>query len=476
MKRRLSLALIVCMLVMLAACGSNPGSVPAASEAPAAEVTEPAAAPETPEAPAQPEEPAPAPAEPAPFQTSAEIEETVLVDESSIRITATELRFNSYSAELSLILENNTDKELTFISGSVGYSCNAVNGYMVSDGYMNETVTPGNKAMASVDFSLDELRLYGITGIADIQLGFDVNDADYDDYYQSGPVQVKTSTAASYDYSVDSYRDAIRDPACGNKYGYTVDWFADDVLYEQGGIRITSEALLTNSEGRSFFAVEAENTGDAQVYCLVRDVALNGLAVTGGTWSSESINPGTRRIILLDPSDMMEEEFREIFALDPIGSISFGLTVADREYKELYAAQRLTLTVPGIEAGFDGTGEELYSDGSYRIVLKSIEPDPFDLSDDIHVLLCFENGSDAEVTVTDAYDTLSVNGFMVSGLLYSVNVAPGASGFMDMELQDYALEEIGVTAIEDITEVAFGLEVRDSSYHELASPSVRISR
>ena len=60
------------------------------------------------------------------------------VPDSGIKIfTATELSYTDYSAELNLLIENNSDKNLSFISGSMGYSCNAVNGYMVNDGYLN---------------------------------------------------------------------------------------------------------------------------------------------------------------------------------------------------------------------------------------------------------------------------------------------------------------------------------------------------
>ena len=80
----------------------------------------------------EPEETASKPAGSAPqFQTGAGIEETVLVDQDGIRITATELTYTGNRPELHVRLENNTDETLKFISGSIGYNVNAVNGYMV---------------------------------------------------------------------------------------------------------------------------------------------------------------------------------------------------------------------------------------------------------------------------------------------------------------------------------------------------------
>ncbi len=50
---------------------------------------------------------------------SATINETVLVDEKDVKITATELTYTEYSAELELLIENNSNKDLSFYSGSL---------------------------------------------------------------------------------------------------------------------------------------------------------------------------------------------------------------------------------------------------------------------------------------------------------------------------------------------------------------------
>lgn len=67
------------------------------------------------------------------FSKSAALAETIMVDESGVKITATRLSYNNYAVELELTIENNSGKDLSFISGSMGYSCNSVNGYMVAD-------------------------------------------------------------------------------------------------------------------------------------------------------------------------------------------------------------------------------------------------------------------------------------------------------------------------------------------------------
>ena len=141
---------------------------------------------------------------PREFLKGAAIEETVLVDENDVRITAKELTYGSYAAELTLGIENNSDRNLSIIANSVGYSCNSVNGYMIPEGYLNCDVAAGKKANASISISYDTLMLYGIFEIADMEVGFDIVDDDYNHIY-TGPRSITTSAADSHDYETPCY-------------------------------------------------------------------------------------------------------------------------------------------------------------------------------------------------------------------------------------------------------------------------------
>ena len=109
------------------------------------------------------------------FNQDATIEETVMYDEGDVKITATGLSYSNYDVKLELMIENNTDKDLEFVSGSMGYSCNSVNGIMTNDGYLLCDVAAGKKANDSISFDFDQLMLYGINEIADIEIGFDIS-------------------------------------------------------------------------------------------------------------------------------------------------------------------------------------------------------------------------------------------------------------------------------------------------------------
>ena len=139
MRKIISLMLALLLVLSLAACGSTnesggtdtPTSTPATDSQPETDSGN-----DDPQIEVEPHE----------FKKTATIEETVLVDESGVKITAKELTYGNYAAELTLVIENNSDKDLSFIANSIGYSCNSINGYMVPEGYLNCDVAAGKKA------------------------------------------------------------------------------------------------------------------------------------------------------------------------------------------------------------------------------------------------------------------------------------------------------------------------------------------
>ena len=105
----LSILLAMVLLVNLAACssadapGSGAGSQPAATGDAASSTSDGNAA-EQSEATLEP------------FNRNAALDETVLVDDGGIKITATGLTYTDYSAELALTIENNSGKDLASIA------------------------------------------------------------------------------------------------------------------------------------------------------------------------------------------------------------------------------------------------------------------------------------------------------------------------------------------------------------------------
>lgn len=183
------------------------------------------------------------------------INETVLVDEAGVKITAKSLVVDEfYGTEVKLLIENNSGKDLTFQCRNV-----SVNGYMVEP-VMSVDVANGKKANDSITFMESDLETCGIDAIADIELAFHIFDmAEWEPYLDTNAIQIKTSIADTFEYTYDD---------------------SGDVVYEGNGVRIVLKGL---SEDESFIGpslvVYIENLGDKNITVQVRDVSINGFMV-----------------------------------------------------------------------------------------------------------------------------------------------------------------------------------------------------
>lgn len=235
---------------------------------------------------------------------------------------------------------------------------------LVDDGYLNADIAAGKKANETVSFSVDELILLGFDDIADIELGFSITDSNYDDYLQTGPRQIKTSIADSYNYETDTYRQAIVNSM--STLGFTLDCNSEETVFAQKGIRVVSQALATNSSGEQALLVEVENASPDMVYVSVGNISMNGLVIQSGNWSTDWISAGKRRIIAMNLSNMLDESYRAAFGLEDVGQVTYTFEPKDSDRDTLVVPQTLSLIIPGENASFDSSGEELYQEDGIR--------------------------------------------------------------------------------------------------------------
>lgn len=454
-------------ILLLASCGQSPQEE---TSAPAADPVQEAASSHS-TAPSQAEE---VQGKAEPFSPTATMEETVLVDESDIKITATNLAYTAYSVKLNLTIENNTAQNLSFYSGTLAYSCNSVNGYMISGGYLNTDVTAGKKTNETVTFDAAELGLMGIRDIADIEIGFEIIDDNHDDYLLTGPRQIKTSLADSYDYTVDTYRAAIADASELKQLGLAVLYDTEEEPYNQRDVHILSQTLIGNADGDQLLLIEVENNAAEGVEVVIGDGRLNGLNLSG-TWASDWVAPGKCKVLDLPLSSALGETYKTVFGIQEIGAVCYSVTLKDGDYDDLTIPQEIAFEIPGADSSFDATGEEVYQENGIRIVSKGLAPDELDFSDDIHLLLLVENGTDADYVFDVEDGTLSINSYMTDFICYSTPVPAGASGVLDVELWENDLDENGIQGIDDISEIELTFEIKDEHYKTIAEPGATIS-
>lgn len=247
MKKFIALTLAAMLILTLAACSDvstdsiqPPADVSSDNTTPPAssDNTSPSAAPST-----QPQPTAPA---------EVSIEETVLVDEAGVKITAKSLDGDAlFGPEIKLLIENNSGKDLTFQCRNA-----SINGYMVET-LMSVDVVNGKKANDSLTFMASDLDTCGIETIGEIEFAFHLFDtADWNTYLDTVPITVKTSAAGSFTQAIDD---------------------SGDLAYEEKDIRIIVKGLSTdNSIFGPSIIVYLENNSSEAITVQARDVSVNG--------------------------------------------------------------------------------------------------------------------------------------------------------------------------------------------------------
>ncbi len=312
MKKIMSILLAALLAASLAACGgTQSGEVKAPSTVAPSGVydavrtdTEPTEKPAV--------DPTPAP---APERAEAAIEETVLLDEAGVKITARSLNTDSlFGPQLKLLIENNSGKDLTVQSRD-----SSVNGYMV-DTLMSVDVADGKKANDTMTFLSSDLELCGIETIADMEFSFHIFESDgWDTYLDTALIPLKTSAADGYHYVYDD---------------------SGDLAYEGSGVKIVVKGL---SEDDSFFGpsviVYIENSGDRAITVQTRDTSVNGFMVD--SICSTDVTPGKRAIdgITFMSSDLEENGIESIEDVE----LSFHIFDAD-SWNTIADSEKITIT------------------------------------------------------------------------------------------------------------------------------------
>lgn len=239
MKKYLSILLVLVLGISLAACGDAEEPVKEPDAVVAESKAEETAPPEEPEKPAE---------------SAATIEETVLVDEAGVKITAKSLELDEmFGPEIKLLIENNSGKDLTFQCRNA-----SVNGYM-TETMMSVDVVNGKKANSGLTFMEADLDACGIETIADMEFTFHIFDtAEWEDYLNTQPIRVETSAADTYEYLYDD---------------------SGDPVYEGNDVRIVVKGLVGDDIFGPGIQVYIENRGSRNLTVQVRDVSINGFMI-----------------------------------------------------------------------------------------------------------------------------------------------------------------------------------------------------
>lgn len=179
------------------------------------------------------------------------LEETVLLAQEDVRVTATGLTLDGwYGPEINVLIENNTARSITV---QARYA--SVNGAMVYPIFSCD-VAAGKKANDAILISQTELDTAGIQTIQFVELVVIVMDSEsYETQFTSDPVVLVTSATKQKQLFDDS--------------GFTA--------LEQGGLRVVIQGI---EEEESFFGKDVlvflENNTGKNITVQLRNVSVNG--------------------------------------------------------------------------------------------------------------------------------------------------------------------------------------------------------
>ena len=308
MKKFMSFLLSALLVLSLAACESNGGARSTASESSAGSTASSEA-----ESSAAATEEATATPEPSAQPT---LEETVLLDEGGIKVTATGLTDYGLGGapDLELHVENNTDGDIMIQTSEYA----AVNGCMVR-GIASIQTSAGDSADDTVMFLDDEFEAAGIETVSDIKLAVRAIDADWNEICASDFVTVKTSA-----YTVET-------PAVDG-----------DVLYDKDGVKVI---LLGTEEEEDFdfyfptyVKLYIENNSEQDITVKTLDFKANG-EVTQCSLNAE-LFAGTRQFteLRLDADSCTQNGITEL------KDLSFYFSVCDlMTWNEITKSDTVTL-------------------------------------------------------------------------------------------------------------------------------------
>lgn len=238
------------------------------------------------------------PQETDPQETKPLLEETVLYEDESYKITVTGMEETIWGTEIKLLLENNTDRNIA-LSGDVF----VVNG-ITMDGSLYLDVAAGKKANGEITLHTSDLETAGITEIAAVT-AYDANIFDTDNYKDllSTPLEIKTSIA-------DDYTQPINDDG--------------DVLWEGEGITVISRVIQNSLFGRNVKLLIKNNSED-DIVVQADNVSVNGFTIS--EIMSSDVVAGT-----VCYTDMTVMEYSlEDNGIEDIEEVSFTLKILNPE-------------------------------------------------------------------------------------------------------------------------------------------------
>lgn len=216
------------------------------------------------------------------------IDEKVLLDEQDIKITAKSLTLaNDFdNMKLKLLIENNSDKDITIQARDEN-----INDIMI-EGVMSCDVTKGKKANDTLDFMSWDLEKKGIKTIKDIEFSFHIFDMNSGDVIlDSTKTKITTSADKNFKQSYDT---------------------KGSIALDSNGIKLVCKELKKDDYGDVKLMVYVENNSENDVIIQTRDVSVNGFMISPIFSCEVSSGKKSYDYIKFSESDLADNDIEKI--------------------------------------------------------------------------------------------------------------------------------------------------------------------
>lgn len=408
------------------------------------------------------------------FASRATIEETVLVNQDDVKITATGIDYTDTCATLHLMIENNTTEDRSFYSATAGYSMNTINGCVVPDGYVNSDVSAGMKALEDVYFDRGSLLPYGIYDISEIGMSFYVEDSDNKTLFTTDLVTIPTSIYDQCDFSEDTIKKAIDDGIWENELSMKLSYKNTDFVCTNDGLNITSVVIAESQYDYTSILLELENTTDKTVTFCSNNITLNGVTVSRGRWDSYHIPANKRALAEFRLDYLIDEEYRSLISKDNIGELSFELSHVDNDSYDEISSANVSVVFDENAAVSTVNGSLVYDANGIKFYTLPVTVDDYDMY--YYVPIYIENNNGAKINVDLDNKSFAMGGFMVDCLSFSETIDDGSNGVLKIEIKKDKAKDLQINGIEDFTTATCKFEIKNyEHYSKIDNPSVELT-
>lgn len=396
------------------------------------------------------------------------IEETVLYDKDGVKIIAKKLQDSEFSVNLDLDIINKSEDFIQINIGDEERSYHSINGMMIDTSPMVTRLEPGQQAVNTLYFNKKDIEALGIKEIAEIGLGMQFFNKDYELLHREF-CSIKTSSSSSHDYSKDEFQELYSAPEETAKLGLTVDAFLTESLYDVNGLKHIATVLHTSKEGMKTLLLEFENQSKEAAVIYYSGLSIDGLSLSNAK-DDVVILEGKRAILELDLDSGVRREFWDQMAIYGIGRASFQLGQSKIDEFEPGEMERAEIRIMDAEVGVDMTGTEIFNKNGLHIVHKAFLQSSSKDEEHYYCYLAIENKTEKTLFFDVVYESFKVNTKLLDYWCDGIYLKSGETGIMGIKIYEDDMSEQQIQSLNEIKDMEYMLRYQTDDQEPVLIP------